>query len=93
MKYEKKYERAKHKMVQAGLALTSLFDQKARTEFIHHGIYLEGLIGDILACHYGPKDKKLSSTLFQKIGSLDKLLKSSYPDIHVATPGLIPGTS
>jgi len=91
MKYEKKYERAKNKMIQAGLALTSLFDQKARTQIIHHGIHLEGLIGDIIACHYGPKEEKHPPTFFKRIGSLDKLLKQFYPDIHAATPGLIGG--
>jgi hypothetical protein len=91
MKGEKKYERAKKKMIQAGLALTSLYDQKARTQFIHHGIYLEGLIADILACHFGPKEEKRPQTFFKKIGSLDKLLQQSYPDIYAATPGLIPG--
>ena len=91
MKYEKKYERAKNKMIQAGLALTSLFDQKARTQIIHHGIYLEGLIGDIIACHYGPKEEKHALTFFKRISSLDKLLKQFYPDIYAATPGLIPG--
>jgi hypothetical protein len=91
MKYEKKYERAKTKMIQAGLVLTSLFDQKARTQIIHHGIHLDGLIGDIIACHYGPKEEKHPPTFFKKISNLDKLLKQFYPDIHAATPGLIPG--
>ena len=91
MKYEKKYERAKKKMIQAGLALTSLYDQKARTQIIHHGIHLEGLIADVLACHYGPQEEKHRPTFFKRISGLDKLLRQFYPDIHAATPGLIGG--
>ncbi|HEY6802658.1 MAG TPA: hypothetical protein VI306_03670 [Pyrinomonadaceae bacterium] len=91
MKSEKKYERAKKKMIQAALALTSLYDQKARTQIIRHGIHLERLIAKIIECHCGPKEEKHAPTFCKRISSLDKLLKQFYPDIHAATPGLIGG--
>jgi hypothetical protein len=100
MKYEKKYERAKTKLVQAGMKLTFLYDQNTRTKIIYHAIHLEALVGEIIAWHFCPNEEKhlwFDSLIFQKgeisfstkISILHELLKQFYPDIYAATPGLI----
>jgi hypothetical protein len=100
MKYEKKYERAKNKLLQAGLRLTFLHDQNTRTQIIYHAIHLEGLVGEIIAWHFCPNEEShlwFNSLIFQKgeisfgtkISILDELLQQFYPDIYAATPGLI----
>lgn len=100
MKYEKKFERAKKKLLQAGMKLTFLHDQNTRTQIIYHAIHLEALVGEIIAWHFCPNEEKhlwFNSLIFQKgeisfstkITILDQLLKQFYPDIYAATLGLI----
>jgi hypothetical protein len=100
MKYEMKYERAKKKLLQAGMKLTFLYDQNTRTQIIYNAIHLEGLVEEIIAWHFCPNEEKhlwYKSLIFKtgelsfskKITILKGILQQFYPDIYAATLGLI----
>ncbi len=100
MNHKIKYERAKKNLIQAGMKLTFLYDQNTRTQIIYNGIYLDELVGEIIAWHFCPSEEKhlwFKSLIFRtgelsfskKIDILKEILKHSYPDIFDATRGLI----
>jgi hypothetical protein len=94
------YEKAKAKLIQAGIEMTLVYDRHIRSQVMYNAIYLEGLVGQIIAWHFCPNEEKhlwFNSLIFQRgeisfskrIIILKEILQQFYPDIYAETKGVI----
>jgi hypothetical protein len=94
------YEKAKAKLLRAGAEMTLVYDQHIRSQVMYNAIYLEGLLGQIIAWHFCPNEEKHlwfnylilqrgEISFSKRISILKEILQQFYPDIYADTKGVI----